>query len=64
MRVSESGLGDGLFANWRLRPDGSPDPDFILNREPWTRAEILLAEAFQSDFPDVPQIACFAIVVV
>ena len=44
VRISEEGLGDGLFANWRHRPDGSPDPDFILNREPWTRAQILLAD--------------------
>ncbi len=44
VRISEEGLGEGLFANWRHRPDGSPDPDFILNREPWTRAQILLAD--------------------
>ena len=44
-RASEEGLNEGLFAEWRVKPDGSPDPDFILNREPWTRAQILVAGA-------------------
>lgn len=43
VRTSEEGLGEGLFANWRRGPDGLPDPDFILNREPWSGASILLA---------------------
>jgi 3-isopropylmalate/(R)-2-methylmalate dehydratase small subunit len=42
-RLSEDGLGEGLFAEWRSRPDGSPDPDFVLNKAPWDRAEILVA---------------------
>jgi len=42
-RASEEGLGDGLFAEWRVNPDGSPNTEFILNREPWTHAEILVA---------------------
>ena len=42
--VSRSGLGDGLFANWRyLDPDKrSPDPAFILNRPDRASASILL----------------------
>ena len=36
------GLREGLFAEWRLRPDGSPREDFILNREPFGGATILL----------------------
>jgi 3-isopropylmalate/(R)-2-methylmalate dehydratase small subunit len=44
VRASEKGVGEGLFADWRTRPDGKPDPDFILNREPYTRAEIILAD--------------------
>jgi len=38
--------GPGLFANWRyLDVDArSPNPDFILNKEPWRRAIILLAD--------------------
>lgn len=42
-RLSEEGLGEGLFAEWRLGPDGTPDPDFPLNVPPWDRAEILVA---------------------
>jgi 3-isopropylmalate/(R)-2-methylmalate dehydratase small subunit len=44
VRSSDTGIGEGLFAGWRCRSDGSPDPDFILNKEPWTRAEILFAD--------------------
>lgn len=42
-RMSEEGLGEGLFAEWATRPDGSPDPDFTLNQAPWHRAQILVA---------------------
>ena len=45
VRTSYAGIGEWLFAGWRKRPDGSADPDFILNREPWTRSEILLADS-------------------
>jgi len=44
VRSSDKGIGEGLFADWRRRADGSLDPDFILNKEPWTRAEILVAD--------------------
>ncbi len=36
--------GSGLFANWRYLPDRKPNPDFVLNQEPWSRANILLAD--------------------
>lgn len=39
-----SGYGAALFSNLRYRADGSPDPDFILNQEPWSRATFLLAD--------------------
>lgn len=45
VRTSYRGIGEGLFSDWRLRADGTPDPDFILNREPWTKSQILLADA-------------------
>jgi 3-isopropylmalate/(R)-2-methylmalate dehydratase small subunit len=38
-----SALGEHAFEAWRRRPDGSEDADFILNREPYRRARILLA---------------------
>ena len=37
--------GAGLLANWRYSPDGTPKPDFILNKEPFTGARILLTGA-------------------
>lgn len=37
------GYGAHLFANWRFLPDGSLNPGFILNREPYAHAEVLLA---------------------
>lgn len=30
--TTREGLGDNLFADWRFRADGSPDPGFVLNR--------------------------------
>jgi 3-isopropylmalate/(R)-2-methylmalate dehydratase small subunit len=43
--VSKTGLADGLFAGWRYRTPGTREenPDFILNREPYRRARILLS---------------------
>jgi 3-isopropylmalate/(R)-2-methylmalate dehydratase small subunit len=41
--IKRSGLGRNLFDAMRYRPDGSENPDFILNREPYRRAEILIA---------------------
>ena len=38
----ESFFGDNLFRDWRYRPDGAPDPDFVLN-DPRYRGEILVA---------------------
>ena len=38
----ESFFGDNLFRDWRYRPDGTPDPDFVLN-DPRYRGEILIA---------------------
>ncbi len=37
------GLKEGLFAEWRLEQDGTPKPDFILNREPYASAPFLIA---------------------
>ena len=37
------GLGDNLFADWRYGADGSPRPDFALNRPEARGAQILLA---------------------
>jgi 3-isopropylmalate/(R)-2-methylmalate dehydratase small subunit len=37
------GLGQNLFCDWRYLPDGSPNPDFILNQPRHQGAQILLA---------------------
>jgi 3-isopropylmalate/(R)-2-methylmalate dehydratase small subunit len=37
-------FGAALFGNWRYLEDGSENPDFILNQEPFRHASILIAE--------------------
>lgn len=44
-RIERTGFGQFLFYDWRYLPDGSPNPDFVLNQEPWKRANILLARS-------------------
>ncbi len=39
------GLGANVFADWRLGPDGTPNPDFPLNRPDAAGARILVAGA-------------------
>ena len=41
--IARTGFGEALFFDWRYLPDGKPDPSFVLNREPWTKASILVA---------------------
>jgi 3-isopropylmalate/(R)-2-methylmalate dehydratase small subunit len=43
VNVVTDDYGPGLFANWRYVREREPNPDFILNQEPWRRATILLA---------------------
>jgi len=38
------GYGAHLFHFWRFLPDGTPNPEFILNRGPYDHAQILLAD--------------------
>jgi 3-isopropylmalate/(R)-2-methylmalate dehydratase small subunit len=46
LKVTEKrGLGDSLFADWRVRPDGSVNQDFPLNRPDAVGARILVAGA-------------------
>ena len=42
-RIERSGFGQFLFHDWRLREDGSPDPDFSLNDPRYDGASILVA---------------------
>jgi 3-isopropylmalate/(R)-2-methylmalate dehydratase small subunit len=41
--IERTGLGKVLFDEIRYRPDGSENPDFVLNREPYRHAKILVA---------------------
>ena len=41
--IKRTGLGIHLFETLRYRDDGSERPEFVLNREPYRRAEILIA---------------------
>jgi 3-isopropylmalate/(R)-2-methylmalate dehydratase small subunit len=41
--TDKSGLGEGLFQAWRYNADGSPKPDFVLNRPDVQGAQILIA---------------------
>jgi 3-isopropylmalate/(R)-2-methylmalate dehydratase small subunit len=41
--TERSGLGRHAFQDWRYRADGSPDPDFVLNRPEAQGCEILVA---------------------
>jgi 3-isopropylmalate/(R)-2-methylmalate dehydratase small subunit len=41
--TDKNGMGDHLFADWRYNADGSPKPDFVLNKPEHQGAQILLA---------------------
>jgi len=41
--VNREGLADQLFFDWRYLPDGSPNPDFVLNRPEMPGRRILVA---------------------
>ena len=41
--IKRTGLGKGLFAEARYLEDGSPNPDFVLNKPAYQEAKILVA---------------------
>lgn len=41
--IKRTGLAKGLFAEMRLNEDGSENPDFVLNKPAYRRAQILVA---------------------
>jgi 3-isopropylmalate/(R)-2-methylmalate dehydratase small subunit len=41
--TDKAGLGVALFSDWRYNTDGSPKPDFVLNRAEHQGVQILLA---------------------
>ncbi len=42
--IERTGLGKGLFSPHRYREDGSENPDFVLNKPAYRRAQILVVE--------------------
>jgi 3-isopropylmalate/(R)-2-methylmalate dehydratase small subunit len=40
--TDKNGLGEVLFSDWRYRPDGTPNPEFMLNRVENAGKQILL----------------------
>ncbi|MEO4001193.1 3-isopropylmalate dehydratase small subunit [Mesorhizobium sp. CAU 1732] len=41
--IKRTGLGSGLFAEMRFNEDGSENPDFVLNKPAYRKAQILVA---------------------
>jgi 3-isopropylmalate/(R)-2-methylmalate dehydratase small subunit len=41
--IKRTGLGTGLFAEARYKDDGSENPDFVLNKPAYRKAQILVA---------------------
>ena len=42
-RIERDGWGELLFFDWRFLPDGSPNPDFVLNAPGYEGVKILVA---------------------
>jgi 3-isopropylmalate/(R)-2-methylmalate dehydratase small subunit len=42
-RIERTGFGPFLFFDWRFNPDGTPNPDFVLNKPGYQGASILVA---------------------
>ncbi|KAK5633855.1 hypothetical protein RRF57_009569 [Xylaria bambusicola] len=40
--IKRTGLGSALFNAWRYNDDGTPNPEFVLNQEPYTQAKTLV----------------------
>lgn len=44
----ESFFGDNLFRDWRFNPDGTPNPDFVLNNPAFTGCILVAGKNFGS----------------
>jgi len=42
-RIERTGFGEFLFCDWRLKSDGTPNPDFEMNAPRYKGANVLLA---------------------
>ncbi len=41
--IERSGFEDALFSSWRYNTDGTPNPDFVLNKPAYKNAHVLVA---------------------
>ncbi len=41
--IARTGFEQGLFFDWRVLPDGSPNPDFVLNKPGYASASVLIS---------------------
>jgi 3-isopropylmalate/(R)-2-methylmalate dehydratase small subunit len=41
--IARTGFEKGLFFDWRVLPDGSPNPDFVLNKPQYAGASVLIS---------------------
>jgi 3-isopropylmalate/(R)-2-methylmalate dehydratase small subunit len=41
--IGRTGFEAGLFYDWRFMPDGSPNPDFVLNKPEYQGASVLVS---------------------
>ena len=41
--IERSGFEDALFSSWRYNADGSPNPEFVLNKPAYKTANVLVA---------------------
>jgi 3-isopropylmalate/(R)-2-methylmalate dehydratase small subunit len=41
--IARTGFEKGLFYDWRFRPDGTPNPDFVLNKPEYVDATVLVS---------------------
>ncbi|MBO0911995.1 MAG: 3-isopropylmalate dehydratase small subunit [Acidobacteria bacterium] len=42
-RIERTGFGQFLFNDWRQKPDGGPEPEFVLNQTRYSGSSILVA---------------------
>ena len=42
-RIERTGWGEVLFYDWRYNADGTPNPEFVLNRRGYEGAQVLVA---------------------
>ena len=41
--IDKTGYGQFLFSSWRFKEDGTPNPDFVLNKPEYQNASIIVA---------------------